>query len=91
MGFVYSVGIPIKETIMIATSINPKTHINRLSRKILRSQPLQVKACEIDGYGSFGCKLADEMQVALPRLGAKKPVVDIPAEAFEAVYCWFWS
>lgn len=76
---------------MIANSINPKNRINRLSRKIRRSQPLQVKACEIDGYGSFGCKLADEMQVALPQLGAKKPVVDIPAEAFEAVYCWFWS
>ena len=76
---------------MIANSLNAKNRMNRLSLKIRRSQPLQVNACEIDGYGNYGCQLADALQVALPQLGALNHIADIPAEEFEAACDWFWS
>jgi len=76
---------------MIGTTITPKITISRLSRKIRRDHPLQVKACEVDGYGNYGCQLVDALQVASPKLNATSPIVDVSAEEFEAVYRWFWS
>jgi hypothetical protein len=76
---------------MIGTTLTPKTTISRLSRKIHRDHPLQVKACEIDGYGNYGCQLAEELQVALPQLSATTSIADVSAEEFEAVYRWFLS
>jgi hypothetical protein len=76
---------------MTGTTLTPKTTISRSSRKTRWDHPLQVKACEIDGYGNFGCQLAEELKAALPQLGATSPTVDISAEEFEAAYRWFWS
>jgi hypothetical protein len=76
---------------MTSTILTTKTTISHTGRKSRRDIPLQVKACEIDGYGNYGCQLADELQSALPQLGATSPVADISAEEFEAVNRWYWS
>ena len=76
---------------MTGTTLTPKTTISLSSRNIRQDHPLLVKACEIDGYGNFGCQLADGLQAALPQLGATSRIADVSAEEFEADYQWFLS
>lgn len=75
-----------------------KIHLTPLRRRYHRTfqagrkvYPLQVKACEVDGYGNYGDQLAEEFQAAAPHLGATAPIADVSDEEFEAVYHWFWS
>jgi hypothetical protein len=77
---------------MIATSLAPKTSLNRLSLKIRRvvprPRPLQVKALEVDSYGDYD---VEQLNVPSAVPSGSNTAPDVSAEEFETLYHWYLS
>ena len=80
---------------MIATTLAPKTSLNRLSRKIHRiiRQPrsLKVKASDVDSYGDYDIELISELIANQNGMNSNLSATDVSDEELEKLYHLFLS